>query len=414
MKQKNKSNTIGKIYFFYLFFMLFLQIIGYSSKGAAYDTLWKAAVIAVTMFFVLLKSQLRIQKFIIMPVMIYLVGQVIAQMFCPSTIVQVSSVTRMINTAIIIAMLFLFFSFPYTWKGNGIDSFKWFLISFIILMIYAVIFNIIKNPTAVFGVLRNNSVYSNMMSSFFDNKQTFGMFLLLAVISSAFLMTITGKKRYAFVMIGFLLNLFICLSRTALLAGLVFLIMSAVLMIGKNTGYAKFILTTAVAIIIVVLSMTTLRTFIINVVLDTDKTVDARQDIWASAFSTLKGIQWFVGYGDGTATPVLRSVAQAAYTHNGIVQVLITGGVLKLVLYVLALAKCLKSIIAIKVHDSRLAAMFLSALVSIFVYSMGEAIVLFDTSAPCVAATIICAGFPCIIEAYYKNKTNYGIYQDDL
>ena len=45
--QKNTSD-LGKLYFFYLFFMLFLQIIGLSNKGGLLDTAWKAGVIGLT------------------------------------------------------------------------------------------------------------------------------------------------------------------------------------------------------------------------------------------------------------------------------------------------------------------------------------------------------------------------------
>ena len=278
-------------------------------------------------------------------------------------------------------------------------------------MLYAVGFNLIKNPSAIFGVLSNSNVYSNMMSSFFDNKQTFGMFLFMAFIVSIWGFVLESKKRYICAAIVFFVNLFLCLSRTALFACLGFVFIIVISIRKSNRQLFGILILSIILALLLIQFNPTLHQFIENVVLDTNATMEARTNIWEDAFKAVYGVKAIWGYGEGNASAAIATVSHSANAHNGIVYVLLTGGIVKLCLYTMVVIKVLFSIRNIKKYNPTVASMFFAALVSVIIYSMGEALVLLDSSAPCVVASIICVAFPIGVEGYYvlhntKEKMN--------
>ena len=400
MIKQNKIN-LGRLYFGYLFAVLFLQIVGLNAKGTLFDTLWKAIVIITTMFIVVRRTNFLMPKYLVGAILIYIFGQILAVAYYPEVMKRVSMITVLTNVAIVLAMVYMFLSMPYVTKVFEPAHMSSFLNGFILLMLYAVIFNFIQSPSAVLGVFSNRNVYENMMSSFFDNKQTFGMFLFMAVMSSLLQYVREYKRRYLLLAMVFFLNLFICMSRTALFACVFFAVLLCIFLAGKKTGVPKIISLTVFVITFVIWVVPSLRQFITDVVLDTDRTVDARQEIWDYAFSLMKGPQLLWGYLEGNATTVLTFGGRSNYAHNGVVQVLLTGGVLKLVLFCFVVARCIKTYFRIKKHDAVLAGVFGAIFGGVMMYSMGESVVLFDTSAWCVVATILCVALPCAMDAYY-------------
>lgn len=391
--------NLGKVYFLYLFLVLLPQIVGYSAKGSMMDTVWKAGVIAITMLYVAYKVGWRIARYVIVPCLLYIFGQGLALMFG-----SIFTTAAIVNCVVVIAMVYLFLSVSHQNEFFDMNDMMWFVNAFILLMLYAIIYNFIKDPSAVLNAMSNKSAYSNMMSSFFDNKQTFGMFLFMAFIVAGYGYIISEKKKYLLIAILFFANLFLCLSRTALFACAAFILISTVLLYSSNRNLSRFIVLMIIAALLLVKFVPALNTFIFDVVLDTESTMDARSNIWEDAFRALQGEKWIFGFGEGSVGKVLESVdSDGRNAHNGIVQVLITGGIVKLILYVCVLCKVVASIMRIKKYNKQLAYVFLAALISIFVFSMGEALVLLDTSAPCIVSSIICIALPVCVDGYYQN-----------
>ncbi len=408
VRENNRLN-LGKVYFFYLFFALLLQILGIDAKGNLLDTLWKVIVISFTLLYVANYTEGKIEQSLILPVLFYIMGQMLAMLFLPSNFAsQIGLFSSFANIAVIIAMLFLLFSLPNTCRSFCVKDAISFYKAFLLLVFYAVLYNLIVNPQAVFGFMNNDTAYSNMISGFFDNKQTFGMFLFMATMCCVALFVLENKTKYLYFTVFFFLNLFICLSRTALLACVAFLIAIMFLMYNHNRKLFKGVFGFCIIAILLVLFVSPLRDFLYGVVFDTEATMDARKDIWAIAFEQLDGAAFFVGFGEGSVSAVLENEINAQYSHNGIVQVLLTGGILKLILYVFILARSLKCYFTIRKHDKTLGNLFLSMFIGLFVYSMGESIVLFDTSMPCVAATILVVALPSCFEKMYRRNGGKG------
>jgi len=400
IKKMDEKCVIGKLYFCYLALVLLPQILGVSAKGTLFDTAWKAATIVGTLWYAYRKTNGKIRKYMVLPIILYGIGQMLALM--PNGGDIKSSI---INVFVVLAMSYLFLSVSTSRADACFLDINFFCNAFICLMLYAVVYNTIKNPTAVFEFLSVSSVYSNMMSSFFDNKQTFGMFLFMALIASTWQYLLTKKKMYLLSNIIFLLNIFICLSRTALLACGVYIIAVIILTLFADRALSKFFIGTVVIGVTAIYVYEPLRDFVLNVLFDTDRTMNARTNIWENAFAALQGTKLWIGYGEGNAASAIKSVlGYGANSHNGIVQILLTGGLLKLGLYIIVLLYSVKCSLDVRRYNKTLAYLFIATIVSVFAYSMGEALVLLDTSAPCIVASIMCIAFPVRVRTYYLHR----------
>ena len=398
---EHKRMNLGKVYFLYLFGVLFLQIIGLDGRSGTLETAWKIAVISCTMLYIVNKSAWRVSKQVVVPCMVYLIGQVLAYVFFSR-----ATVNMFVNCAVVIGMTYMFVSMTLVGGDFKLEDMLWFIKAFIALMLYAVVYQLIMDPGAVFGALFRESVYSDMMHSFFDNKQTFGMFLFVAIIVSCLGMALTKKRRYLAAAVLFFAMLFVCSSRTSLLACAVFVVLMLVLFFRSNKNLAFAVTLLVLLFVLAVLVVPSLNRFLTEVLFDTEKTVEAREAIWEVSFRAMRGIKVLFGYGEGNVGEVIRGMdaEMVENAHNGFLHVFITGGLIKLILYMAVMILSLRSIVRIYKHNIALANVFLAAMVGLIAFSMGESLVLLDTSSPCVAASIVVVAFPIALDGYYRRK----------
>ena len=400
MKVNQKNLNIGKLYFCYLVGVLFLQIIGINGRSGTLDLVWKIGVIAGTILYAAWKSRWKISRYIALPCMIYILGQCAAIVFSVDGLIG-----TLINSMVVLGMTYLFMSVSHINVSFELKDILWFVKAFIALMLYAVAYSYITETDAVFSVLTNKNVYKNMISSFFDNKQTYGMFLFVAMIASVYGYALCKKTIYVIWGLLFSVNLFICCSRTALFAALAFVLLIIILLFKSNRKISLAILGILLCAVVVIVAVPRLRNFTFDVLFDTESTMNARNNIWTYAFQAMTGIKAVVGYGEANAEAAIASAVGARYNaHNGIIQVLLTGGVVKLLLYICVMGKSLASVLRIARHNRLLSSVLLAAIISVFVFSMGEALVLLDTSSPCVVASILCVAFPIAVDCYYQRQ----------
>lgn len=393
----NKEFSIGRLYFIYLFAVLFLQIIDFSSKGTIIDTVWKASVIILTMLYTLIKINFKIHKYILLPMMIYILGQLIAIIW-PQQFSNNPVISRVVSIIIILGMCYFFISIPNILKKYSIDDIICFFNYFIILMIYAVLFNLITNPSSVLKVFSVSNAYENMMTSFFDNKQTFGMFLFMGILISVWQYCIINKQKYILSTFFFIINLFICLSRTALFSCFSFLLVFGILSLKVAPSISRKLIIGCLVLIFMIHFIQPINDFVFNVLIKTEDTMNARTNIWNDAFKLLNGSRLLIGYGEGNVATVLSSInSTGTNSHNGIIYVLLTGGIIKLIIYFIINIYSLYNIISIYRYDKNMCIIEISVYVGITCFSMGEALVLLDSSAPSIIASILVIAFPILI-----------------
>jgi len=395
--------NLGKVYFWYLFFVLFLQIIGVDGKSDTLEMMWKIGVIGCTMLYILYKKAWNVIRYLVFPIIIYVIGQVLAYLnFSGATI------GTFVNCAVVIGMTYMFISLTSADSDFQLEDMMWFVKAFTALMLYAVAYQVITDPDAVTGALSQESVYSDMMSSFFDNKQTFGMFLFVAFIVSFLGLALTKKKIYIAFAIVFFGMLFVCSSRTSLLACVVFILTMLIQLFRSNRKLAVYALLLVGLFVFVVRATPSLNRFVSEVLMDTERTVDAREEIWNASFQAMHGTKILFGYGEGNVAQVIYSVDAelVGNTHNGLIHVFLTGGLLKFVMYICIVVNSLRCIWRIYKHNGVLANVFFAAVVGLIAFSMGESLVFLDTSSPCIVASIVGVAFPIAVDKYYSTAEN--------
>ena len=321
-----------------------------------------------------------------------------------------ATINTFVNCIVVVGMTYMFISLTSAGSGFEIEDMMWFVKAFCGLMFYAVAYQIITDPDAVWGALSQESVYSDMMSSFFDNKQTFGMFLFVATIVSVLGFVLSKKKIYIAFALIFFAMLFICSSRTSLLACIVFVLTMLLLLSRSNKKLAFQLLLLAVALVVVVRTIPSLRRFTSEVLLDTERTIRAREEIWDVAFQAMKGSKVLFGYGEGSAGLVIKAINAdlVGNAHNGLIHVYVTGGLIKFVLYICVVVYSIICIRRIHKRNAMLANVFLAAVAGLIAFSMGESLVFLDTSSPCIVASIVGVAFPMAVDSYYKHGEEKG------
>lgn len=100
-----------------------------------------------------------------------------------------------------------------------------FLKKMCILGIISVIINVMLNYKSMLNILIITNSYNANFSSFFPNRNQFGLFMLIMIISLSLLINMKYEKKYILYFIIFILNLILSMSRNSILGLVVFFIM---------------------------------------------------------------------------------------------------------------------------------------------------------------------------------------------
>lgn len=102
------------------------------------------------------------------------------------------------------------------------DGIKKFLKKMSILGIIAVIINVLLNYKLMFNLSRLTNSYSANFSSFFPNRNQYGLFMLMMIISVTLLLSFKYEKKYVMYCLIFIINLILSMSRNSILALFIF------------------------------------------------------------------------------------------------------------------------------------------------------------------------------------------------
>ncbi len=177
----------------------------------------------------------------------------------------------------------------------------------VILGLLSVIFNLISNYKFLPSLLTVDNSYNLQFGSFFPNRNQFGSFMLIMIISNTFLYRYKNEKKLLFVQILFIINLILTMSRTSMLGLFTFF---AVLLyykyfvekkeISKKIKKNIFIVTILLVIIIIILLLTTDLLETLNKLffrLDTIRTGSGRFNLWENGLSIVKDNNILFGIG---------------------------------------------------------------------------------------------------------------------
>ena len=240
------------------------------------------------------------------------------------------------------------------------------------------------------------SIYGgDATASFFDNKNTFGVFLIFGAISATFLKVIDGRKRWLLLMAVFILNEVMAMCRTAIVLTLIFLMASFI--VGDKETLKKRIFMLAVLLTFAValyFAAGGLREFIDNNLFGNTDSLDTREGYVLDMLPLAKGIYLFLGYGDARSTQLALEYTGNRYYHNTYLHLLMMGGIMRIVLFALTVLYALVNIRRLCRLSRKTGYMCLATVASYLIYASVESVILFDTPVIAMLATIFVVAMP--------------------
>lgn len=282
-----------------------------------------------------------------------------------------------------------------------------FLTYFLYFVVFCCIYNMIVNATNFSKIFLYSTKYLGF-SSFFNHRNGFGQLLFWGIVVSTYLMNKNNFKKYKTAFLIIFLNLILTFSRASILSSTVFLILFYFqkLFFEKKRKKSVLILIFLSAILLfTAYNFFTNRKFIefLNYyVFRSSDGLSGRDYVWKIALSNLHGIKSLIGYGLGTSSTLLKS-SGLSNAHNSILELLLSGGIVMLLLYVIIFAIEFSKIK--KFEDKNLKKTYYSMFISIIVYIMFEKILMFGTGYASILFTI----FIVIIPNFYGGQNDKKI-----
>ncbi|MFH7818869.1 O-antigen ligase family protein [Neobacillus thermocopriae] len=225
---------------------------------------------------------------------------------------------------------FIFFGLILSIKIKKMQ-FKYFLRYFIYFSIIACIYNLISNFGDITNIGNITSGYEVTLKSFFVNKNQFGAFLFVSII--AFYYFLSGKKIKmldVLILLLFIINLILTMSRGAILATIIFFIFFYLQHLKHIKLIAPIIIFLSITSL-VILSSDRIITFIKNNIIRVDAGVTGRTEIWDMGMNIYVQNNFLNGVGYFTGLDLAKGQGfQFEEFHSLYIDTLVSGGIIEL------------------------------------------------------------------------------------
>lgn len=398
-------SEITKYYAIFIIGSLAPQILGFG--GSNFDTIWKLFVIV----FLVAKTS---DKSNIFQVTAYGIKYMALYLFC-SVIIDLVNTSNLISDCIVVLMRLMLFVLLFETPRKQRKEPKNVLLFYEIFahfILVACIYNMIINFDKLVNIASISVYGGEDICSFFDNKNTFGAFLMFGFLAITILCIVTQKKKWYLYMIIIFINEMMALCRTAIFMTLILFVLS-MLCDKKRRGRNVFILLgVSVALWIMMKQSNVFSNFIVENILGDTKSLDTREDYVSAMKPLLNGIHLLFGYGREQSTQLAMQYTGNQYYHNTYLQIFMIGGMIEFTFFLASLIySMIYSIRASK--KNKLWGML--CILSIFVYLIYayiESVILFDTPSIAMTATIFVVTMPIIINQklgyIYEHNYNKG------
>ncbi len=404
MKEITDKN-ISKLLIFMIILALFPSIIleNLNFISNSKNIVWVMdAIYIILMFLICLFKFKNIQKSKSLPLAIVLSIAAIQYL------VYISSLNLKLLELIYIVLPILYamhFIFSYIILGNlhvqniDLSNFFKFFLSFVII---ACIFNIVKNFNFLIHISSINSKYINL-SSFFSHRNAFGQILYLGIFCNTFLFIKSKLKKpiYLICYIILIYNLIFTFSRASIFSSLIFLLLYFFLDSNNQKKFKLFVTISFIAILILIIfNNKNIFNFINYYILRFDDGLSGRDKLWHFLYQNLIGYHILFGYGLGS-TPKLLSKFMLSNSHNLILELLMSGGIILLLAYVCVYINIWLNIKKIK--NKNIKNLYYSFFVSFIFYTLFEKVLIFGTGYAAAIFTIMFLIIPLLLSKNLKN-----------
>lgn len=271
----------------------------------------------------------------------------------------------------------------------------------------ASIYNMIVHYNSLIHITSLTVYNSEDICSFFDNKNTFGVFLIFGILATMILKIITKQNKWLLLSVIFLLNEIMAMCRTAIILSVVMLAIS--FFVDKRNRIKNAIIFLCILFVVrhLIINNQTINRFIFETLFGSTTSMDARSGYIDSLLPLSKSIHFWFGYGHDGAMDLAKLYTGNSYYHNGFLKVIMSGGIIKLGLELMAILfsvyygiKCLRL-------DRRIGNLCILSSFVYVIYTCVESVVLFDTPVVAIMSVMFIISMPIIFYNCILNERKY-------
>lgn len=398
LKTLVSKNKTPKYYVVFILMALIPQILGFNAS--ILGDIWKMGTMLWLCFMISARNEGRFSY----TGMYFLVFFLLINVICLLGDSNISFNT-IINFGISILLVYLFFESPIREKIITENDILFFFRFFAIFMLISCIYNMIVNVRQLLNIASISVYSSDATASFFDNKNTFGVFLIFGAISAAFLKVIDGNNKWMIVLAVFIVNEVMAMCRTAIVLTIFFLIVS--FLVGDKKTYKKRIFSLIILIVTAIILycfVSPIRNFIDNNLFGNTDSLDTRDGYIERMLPLADGIYLFIGYGEERSVQLAYEYAGNRYYHNTYLHLLMMGGLLKIILFAITVLYAVNISFRLCKLNRKTGYMSIATIIAYLVYASIESVILFDTPVIAMLATIFVVSIPRLFLNAALNK----------
>lgn len=240
----------------------------------------------------------------------------------------------------------------------------------------ACLFSIVTEHNTIAMVLNSKiGAYSVATRSFFDNKNTYGAFLAMALIAGIFLYQHTRRKRFLFGETFLFVCLILSFSRAALLLFGVFCIVFFAFKENRSPFLNRLMLVVFLGCCIMIILNSTFRSLLFEKIIRSDVGDAGRSIIWHYVFKIFNRNWYNIPLGIGFSELNMIGIS---YIHNIYLEIYFVGGIVKLLFFLAALIRITINIMRTFHRNSFTGYLGVSVFIAYLGYGFFESVIIFE------------------------------------
>lgn len=393
----DKRNKLPVYYAFFIIGALFPQIIGFN--GSLLDSVWKIFIVGAISFFSHMDF-LKISRFGAIYIAILIFNQLGILIFNDEEIQSAA-----INLCMSILLLIVFFEYPKQIENIKLSNLLCFYKIYAYFILIACLYNMIVNFNSLINITSISVYGSEDICSFFDNKNSFGVFLMFGCLAATIMRYYSKEKKWLIIIVIFIINELMAMCRTAIIISVACLILSFVLSINGISLRRILIVTCFIAAVTFVIAENEkINEYIFGNLFGSTKSLETRQNYVDNMYGLIRGIHIIFGYGTANAKKLAYEYTGNHYYHNTYLNIIISGGLINMILFITIIFHSIKQSFNIVKKNVSSGMICILSLMVYLVYAYVESVILFSTPVIAMVATIFVVSMPTLFGKSIFNK----------
>lgn len=395
---KKGADKIPLLFGWFIILAMLPQFLGFN--GSMFDTLYKLVAVGTLTFIMVLKyNSGKISMFSIFYMLVSVIN--VSGTVLINNVSFFTEITALVTELLLLYILYEGVKDKFLTTVDAIHSFYKVIAYF---MLVASIYNMIIHFNSLLHITSLTLYSSENMSSFFDNKNTYGVFLIFGSLAASILSINLKETKWSVFTLIFLINELMAMCRTAVLITSVLIVASLFISRGKKIKDAVLLTMVVAVVLILTKSVGVVNNFITNNLFSDTDSLEARNKLVECMLPLIRGKQFWFGYGNTNASSLALRFTGNRYYHNTYLKNAIVGGVINFALQILVILKSISYGFKCKKYDKNIGNLCLVSTMVYLIYAGVEAVVLLDTPVVSIMATMFIVSMPILFYNALSNE----------